>query len=85
MAFNRTTQTSRFATVMGGACELVTGVTALVAGAATVTVTQLRRVDGVITGGPNAATVSATATNTFTLAGTGTDSISWIAWGQPKL
>lgn len=87
MAFNRTSQTARLLNVIGAKCELVCGMTTLSGGAATASAPPLKRVDGVVASAQsaNAVNVTATSGNTFTLAGTGSDVIMWMAWGQPRL
>lgn len=87
MAFNKTSQTARLLNVIGAKCEMVCGMSTLSGGAATATVPPLKRVDGamVTAQSANAANVTATSGNTFTIAGTGTDVVMWIAWGQPRL
>lgn len=60
------------------------GVVALSGGAATVTVPSIAKVLGawVSPQSSNATTVSATSTNTFTIAGNGSDNVMWFALGE---
>lgn len=98
MAFNVTTQTGKLARVTGETCELARGVTALVAGVATITVPQFTTVVGAIAQVQGTTSyivsVTSTSTNTFAVIAEATSgggaanislSVSWLAWGIPKM
>ena len=57
------------------------GVTTLSGGAATVSIPNCRRIVAAFTnpGSANTTYVSATSTNTFTIAGNGSDTVGWLA------
>jgi hypothetical protein len=69
---------------IGHAPVMFTGVVALVAGAATVSIPGFSRIVSAFVGAQssNAAYVSATATNTFTITGTSTDAVMWMAFAE---
>ena len=87
MAFNKTSQAARLLNVVGPKCEIVCGMTTLSGGAGTGTAVQLKTVHGVIVTAQsaNAANCSATSGNQFTLGGTGSEVVMWLAWGVPRL
>jgi len=105
MAFNMSTtigsgqQINRLANAWGKNCEIAIGFGVFASGIATITVTNLARVDGAIIMEQVAATghiifVTATSGNTFSVlaeatSGGGAAAIStgfaWLAWGLPRM
>jgi len=71
---------------MGRYMPLAAGSTVLSGGSATVTVPSAFVVKSAVCSSQtsNAARCSATSGNTFTITGTGTDRVDWIAYIQPK-
>jgi len=71
---------------IGQYMPLATGSTVLAAGSATVTVPSAFVVKSAFCSSQtsNAARCSATSGNTFTITGTRTDRVDWIAYIQPK-
>lgn len=71
---------------IGQYMPLATGSTVLSGGSATVTVPSAFVVKSAFYSSQtsNAARCSATSANTFTITGTGTDRVDWIAYIQPK-
>jgi hypothetical protein len=89
MAFTSSDEAPKLLKVSGETTEMVCGIDTASGSALTVTCPQLVSVKGVVatayTSGA-AVSVTATATNTFTVATTNaTDVFAWIAWGVAKI
>lgn len=83
MAFNESARNPTPAEVVGSFFGGYFGTVALVAGAATVTIPGISNVFYAEASSQtaNAARISATAANAFTITGTGTDIVMWFAIG----
>lgn len=86
MAFYYAVDSSQIVEQIGNFCPLAVGSSVLSGGSATVTVPQAYLVKMAVASSQtsNAARVSATSGNTFTITGTGTDRVDWIAFIQPR-
>ena len=97
MAFNLSTQSPVMEEVVGSFGPFAYGMITMVSGAATVTIPQFSRIEGVVgcvqgaTGVGETVICVATSTNTADLetiaeggTTTGTSVVMWIAWGTPK-
>lgn len=86
MAFYFTADAQTIIEPIGQFMPLATGSTVLAAGSATVTVPSAYIVKSAFCSSQtsNAARCSATSANTFTITGTGTDRVDWIAYIQPR-
>lgn len=86
MAFNLTADTNVLLPTLGIWSQLAYGSVALSGGSATVTIPNARDVKMAVASSQtsNAARVSATSSNTFTITGTGTDRVDWVAVVTPK-
>ena len=86
MAFYFTADAQTIVEPIGKYLPIATGSTVLAAGSATVTVPSAFVVKSAFCSSQtsNAARCSATSGNTFTITGTGTDRVDWIAYIQPK-
>ncbi len=97
MAFNESAQATRLMETVGSYTDIATGMATMVGGKLTVTVKQLRIVQGVIgcaqgaTGVGETVIVTATSGNTFDIetvdeAGdaAGTSVVMWMAWGKAR-
>ena len=87
MAFNKTTITPTIIENVGTYSGFAIGVATLSGGSATVTVPQFRQVHWAIaqSRSANRAYVSADTGNTFTITGSGGETVSWIAYGAAKI
>ena len=86
MAFYFTADSSQIVASIGHYEPLAVGSAVLSGGSATVTVPQAYVVKSAFCSSQtsNAARCSATSGNTFTITGTGTDRVDWIAFIQPR-
>lgn len=86
MAFYFTADAQTIVEPIGKYLPIATGSTVLSGGSATVTVPSAFVVKSAFCSSQtsNAARCSATSANTFTITGTGTDRVDWIAYIQPK-
>ncbi len=86
MAFYFSADTQTIVEPVGQFMPMAAGSTVLAGGTATVTVASAYIVKSAVcmSQTSNAARCSATSANTFTITGTGTDRVDWIAFIQPK-
>lgn len=86
MAFHYTADSTKISEKAGHVLPFAEGSAVLAAGTATVKVPQARKVKMAIASSQtaNAARVSATSGNTFTITGTGTDRVDWFAVIVPR-
>ena len=83
MAFNKTSLTKTVLDVIGVATRAEYGIATLAAGSATVkTSFDVVEVAFAESQTSNAARVSATSGGSFTITGTGTDAVAWMAIGK---
>lgn len=98
MSFNLTSQNPKLVDVVGSFAAIAVGLVAMASGTATVTVPDLREIQGVVgtvqgaTGVGETVICTATSGNTFTIetiseagAKTGTSVVMWFAWGKARL
>ncbi len=87
MGFDTLAQDPKAMEVIGSFLPAQTGVVVLDSGSATVTLPRFQRVDTAFASSQtaNAARVSATSGATFTITGTGTDIVMWLAFGVAKV
>lgn len=96
MGFNISSMTPKLLENIGAYSQVAVGMTTMVSGTATVTISALRRVDGIVgmvqgaSGEGETVICTATSTNTATLetvteggAKGGTSVVMWMAWGIP--
>jgi hypothetical protein len=81
MAFTLTVDSTQLLPVIGVFSQIAFGSAVLSGGSATVTIPNAREVKMAVASSQtaNSARVSATSGNTFTITGTGTDRVDWIA------
>lgn len=81
MAFNISAQDPKAVEAIGSFTQIFEGTVTLSGGTLVVTIPGVGKVRNAIATSQtsNAARVSATATNTFTITGTGSDIVGWIA------
>ena len=86
MAFYYTADTNELPPLIGQYPQMAIGSVVLVAGSATVTVQNFSIVKMAVASSQtaNAARVSAVSSNTFTVTGTSTDRVDWVAYGKLK-
>ena len=98
MAFNVSTQSPKTAEVVGSFGPFAYGMTVMVSGAATITIPQFSRIEGIMGCAQGATGVGETVICTATSANTadietvdesgdaaGTSVVMWIAWGPVKV
>ncbi len=98
MAFNLSSQSPQTAEVVGSFGPFAYGMTTMSSGAATVTIPQFNRIDGIVgcvqgaTGVGETVICTATSANTADIEtvdengdAAGTSVVMWIAWGQVRV
>lgn len=83
MAFDVASQSPKAVEVVGSFLQAWTGVTTLSGGSASVTIPGCKKLVAVFASpqSSNAAFVTAAAAPSFTITGTGTDTVAWLAFG----
>lgn len=86
MAFHYAADAIEKVEKIGHVLPMAKGSVALTGGTATVTIPFMRLVHMAVASSQtsNAARVSAVSGNTFTITGTGTDRVDWVAYGHPE-
>ena len=87
MGFNTTAQDPKIVEVIGSFAPVATGVVALSGGTAEVTVSNFESIDVALVHAhtANATRVTDITGNTFTITGTGTDVVMYLAVGKARL
>lgn len=88
MAYNTESESPRLLKSVGNYTEMACGIADASGTTLTVTVPQLSKVKGVVANSLDSATspvLASTSGSTFTMTTASGDTISWIAWGIPKI